>query len=353
MKKTALSASFLGMAFLVSLFAWRSTTSHAAISQWQAISSPNNSGDSELHSISAYSPSEAYAVGTSSVPHSSDTLPIVLHWNGSKWTFVSDFVVPDHTELGAVTEISPSDVWVLGTKVVSQHVYQETLTHWNGKKWNQFAAPSSAVSRFTTISAYSSTDIWAVGGHQVEHWNGQKWMIVSAAIPPNAALYSFEGISSHNSSDVWIVGSYETGDYGPAFSFSEHWDGVQWKLQSTPTSNNDLMRVKAIATNDVWAVGNNQVLRWHGQKWTLVYTATDDLSLLSVDAHSSQDVWCVGRTHSGQPFLLHWNGKTWSTVTLHVAGELNSVVSVPNSSTYLSAGYKLAGPNRTLIEKYN
>src|SRR5581483_2701034 len=104
----------------------------------------------------------------------------------------------------------------------------------------------------------------------------------------------------------------------------EHWNGTAWSVVTTDTMPSSLMAVAAIATNDVWAVGQRgtQTLteHWDGITWSVVPspnggTLNDGLS--GVSAVTSADLWAVGFDITAGPSLTlieHWNGTRWSVV---------------------------------------
>jgi hypothetical protein len=151
---------------------------------------------------------------------------------------------------------------------------------------------------------------------------------------PPALSYSvplLAGVAASSSRDAWIVGS--TGRRGIAW----RWDGTAWRsvpLPSVPGLN--LASVTAVDDGEAWTVGWHSGYRmahaviehWDGLRWRLVPAPyAGPSNLLSVSASGSRDVWAagasfrrdrVGRFPAGgtRPLLLHWDGSTWSTVTL-------------------------------------
>ena len=138
--------------------------------------------------------------------------------------------------------------------------------------------------------------------------------------------------SAVSANDVWAVGAQTVGANDR--TLAEHWNGTTWTIVPTPNPTttywDDLNGVVAIATNDVWAVGDYQInaagyvntfaAHWNGSTWTLVTATTNPMFydwLFAVDAVSSNDVWAVGTSWSAGYFTLveHWNGSTWTTVS--------------------------------------
>ncbi|MFL5734773.1 MAG: hypothetical protein ACJ78Q_16575, partial [Chloroflexia bacterium] len=76
--------------------------------------------------------------------------------------------------------------------------------------------------------------------------------------PAEDELYSVSAVSS---TDVWAVGYYNTTVSSLRYSQTlvEHWNGVQWSVVPSqnvnPIQNNHLYDVSALASNDIWAVG--------------------------------------------------------------------------------------------------
>jgi hypothetical protein len=96
--------------------------------------------------------------------------------------------------------------------------------------------------------------------------------------------------------------------------------------------------VVALTPNDVWAVGDNDILKnggretalqtfvehWDGHSWRVVPSPNrDDQSILqSVSAVSPTDVWAVGASYTGfgevsrsLTLVEHWDGTAWRIVS--------------------------------------
>ena len=172
-------------------------------------------------------------------------------------------------------------------------------------------------SELTATAAVSGTDIWAVGDHKLasgifqtlaEHWNGSSWSMVPT---PNVGggdnfLLSVAAIGT---ADMWAVGISQVNNTSLRSTLTEHWDGTAWTVVASPnvaTKSNSLFGVRAIATNNVIAVGRaessntiGQTLaeQWNGTSWTVMTTANgaesfNELSALTVI--SATNVWAVG-----------------------------------------------------------
>lgn len=261
--------------------------------------------------MSAVSASDAWATGPSG-----DTKPLMMHWDGSTWTRVT---VPDRgfPSLSSVSADSPSDAWAVGTTNGS-HVADVAL-HWNGTKWAQVAVPSPgrSFSGLGSVSAAAPDDVGVAGNlvtgvdaALVLHWNGTSWS--------QAALPRLDGdlaaVTALSPKDAWAVGHY----FGSKFdkSLVLHWNGTAWTRQSSPNpsragaaSINTLNGVNAVSGTDAWAVGfygrvtgqggvdKTLILHWNGSTWVRQASPSVSTSsgLDSVAALSPTDAWATGR----------------------------------------------------------
>src|SRR6185312_14213053 len=84
------------------------------------------------------------------------------------------------------------------------------------------------------------------------------WTQVSSPNPnPNHDFIS--DIAAVSPNDIWMVGSTWDGGESPFRTLTEHWNGSSWTTISSPTpdaSGNLLNGVAALASNNVWAVGD-------------------------------------------------------------------------------------------------
>jgi hypothetical protein len=142
------------------------------------------------------------------------------------------------------------------------------------------------------------------------------------APPPKIQLShaDLNSVSFLSSNDGWAVGYADPQDGEGAVCL--HWDGNLWtRFPCLGSENSSITAVKAIATNDVWAIGRDDgsdvAVHWDGKKWTKVQldpTNKNPVVLMTIDATSSKDVWTAGFTASGDKLagvIEHWDGKAW------------------------------------------
>jgi hypothetical protein len=184
-------------------------------------------------------------------------------------------------------------------------------------------------------AAVASNDIWAVGtvGNGttlsailnseplIEHFNGTRWSVVTSPLPKFGG--ELNGVTALASNNVWAVGQMNStstaGGFPIAIPLIEHWNGMKWTIVSSPNPSPalgaQLLGVAAIAGNNILAVGTGDLVeQWNGTKWSIVsspaFSAGDTLNAISAD--SSPDVWAVGANANNTPQALHFNGQAWS-----------------------------------------
>ncbi|GER90536.1 hypothetical protein KDW_46980 [Dictyobacter vulcani] len=318
-----------------------STTKAQTCKSWQDTYDPQANGplDSMLWSIARVNNHDMWSVGFAHNQTAGTEQIYALHWNGTRWTPKTPAQPSmNPSSLNGVTAIASNDVWAVGSYMDATEQRNDlTLAeHWNGKTWTRIATPSPQ-GGFTNISddlkavtAFSSSDVWAVGSKEgpvgvlLEHWNGKQWSVLSLPYQYEDQLTAISGTSSK---DIWVVGQRMNGHM--FVPLVEHWNGKSWTVvpNQAQTFGGELYSVKAIAANDVWAVGNydapnsssSQALieHWNGSKWSMVASPQGGASsmaylLNAVTATATNDVWAAGSVVDTSPLLEHWNGKKWS-----------------------------------------
>ena len=224
------------------------------------------------------------------------------------------------------------------------------------------------------VAALAPDDVWTAGTFQaedgsgpassfgwvsnIEHWDGTRWSRIPSPTPvvPGGALDStvLTAISFDRPADGWVAG------YASGLAMAAHWNGSRWALTpvlSPPSTyqNSGLglvtevlpLAVSAVAPDDAWLagefaeiIGGNVVPvgsfteHWNGSTWSVVSIPDpDQIDLLGLTAVSATDVWAVGATlgtasTASTAVTLHWDGHAWSEVSAPVqasAAELDAV----------------------------
>jgi hypothetical protein len=335
-----------------------------------------------LAAVSAGSATDAWAVGETRTQK-----PLALHWNGTSWAQVP---TPAPGAFGSflsgVTEISPTNVWAVGSSNGSSGSTSLVL-HWNGTRWAQVPTPSSGISGLSGVSAVAANDIWAVGSGGtlsrettlVLHWDGSRWTRVPSPTPPGQIVALF-AVSAVSANDVWAVGRDLTSTVGKTLVL--HWDGTAWTQVPSPSpgADNQLAGVHMTSATDGWAVGWEStslggnltlVLHWNGTAWTQVPSPTFGLrnggsQLMAVSALTGSDAWASGLFNPKGAvegtLLLHWNGTAWTRVTAPspspggaTGGSGLTGVDMVASADVWSAGLTFdgTGKERTLLLHWN
>jgi hypothetical protein len=334
----------------------------------------------DLLSVSAVSPSDAWATGEAS-PYSNAVA--LLHWNGSTW---AQMTVParKNSMLASVSADSANDAWAVGSTPGSGISTKDLALHWNGTSWAHVRVPSPGTApvadNLVGVSADAPGDAWAVGffftiggtttSALALHWNGTAWTQVAV---PDASQVELRAVTAKSPSDAWAVGdNLHSGQV-----VILHWNGTAWTQAATPAIPASLSAVTELSSTDVWAVGDggepdlSVVLHWDGTSWTRQPspspggTATADISHLNgVSALSATDAWAVGfYGHNtaqfvvSKPLVLHWNGTAWTQTASPFFGTASGLESVqalsPANAWAVGAIFRRGGLDSTVVLHWN
>jgi hypothetical protein len=208
---------------------------------------------------------------------------------------------PVAAEFTGIWGSGTTNVWAVGSRVDSSGIFNSSgfAFHWDGCAWTR--SPLSIAAGLREVWGMTDNDVWAVGdGGTALHWNGSAWTPVSTGV--TSILW---GVSGTATDDVWAVGD------GGAI----HWNGTAWApspgFPIPPPEVNFRGDVWAVAPNDVWVVGNRNLLtRFNGSGWmTTPITADNTHSLFGVWSDGST-AWAVGQGDQIQKF----SGGAWTVI---------------------------------------
>lgn len=330
---------------------------------------PQAAGDTFLDGVTAVSPSSAWAVGTTG---SDEYSGMVQHWDGTKWSTV-ETDLPDGSQgeyFTAVGASSDSDVWAVGSLLKPDYDNYGSALHWNGTTWTHITSPS--LKRFWTsqllgVTVVSPTDAWLVGfGYPrhtylsvpiVLHWNGSTLNPVS--VPhPTGNQSEFDSVSAWSSTDVWAVGYVTSGHSMATWNMVEHWNGTAWHRVAAPSPDkraDTLTSVTAVGPRSAWAVGYGPgtpvVEHTDGNGWQVSSLPKSEQQdeIWAVGGSSDSDVWLVGDQRTGNHSVtatLHWDGTAWVRVPSPTAGafaNLNGIVDNGPGKTWTVGGRSVHG----------
>jgi hypothetical protein len=355
--------------------------------QFHVTASTSGTGNSYLEMVSPVNANDVWAVGIQNdTSISSKTL--AEHWNGSTWSTKAT-VSPsaNHNSLFGVSAVSSSDVWAVGAYTINNPSLFNSATlaeHWNGTSWIKVATPNPSVASYLfAVTAVSSTSVWAVGTYfdfganaylpLVEHYNGSSW---TASFPPGVGITQTElfAVSALNDNDIWAVGSFENGG-NPLQDLAAHWDGASWTMWNPPdtgSGGNEILGVTALESGHAVGVGygSGGSPAEQAAAWDLLATGTFarvDLpasandNLFNSVARSSGSVWAVGfdqsstmvRAATWDPgtHTLTWAGAPGASD--NPSGSFNDYFAVAaiSPSVFWATGFETSGTtDRTLAE---
>ncbi len=203
-------------------------------STWKHIPSPNVADENnQFTSISALSANDIWAVGTSN-GYEGSLLTLTEHWDGSRWSIVSS---PDPSRsrnaLSSVAAASSNDVWAVGALEPAQP--STPLTTAGGYK-----------------QAFDRVIIETDG--LIEHWDGQSWRV--ASFPRLGQHQILSSITAYSSQDVWAAGTYvvDTDQGQVLHGLIEHWDGSAWHSEEDSRAQ-FITGIATSAAGGLWDVG--------------------------------------------------------------------------------------------------
>jgi hypothetical protein len=224
---------------------------HWSGTSWSVVASAKLPKGSFLTAVAAVASNDVWAVGDQ--PGSDIFSSFIEHWNGTSWSVVSSPQFMGESELNGVSADSANDVWAVGRANSAGLV-----EHWNGQTWSVVPSPSitgnpnnSGTGGLNAVTALSPTNVWAVGTRPgpppadieaaIEHWNGTSWSFVA---PASSAGLGFD-IAAVSANNVWaIIGGG-----------AQQWNGTSWSQIANPSGVNELEGVTALSDGTVVAVG--------------------------------------------------------------------------------------------------
>lgn len=264
--------------------------------------------------------------------------PVTFQWNGRSWLLVPS------PEFGAIAAFRRT-AWLVG----KQHG-RAFSARWNGRRWRVVPTPGGRSSDLASAAIVSARDVWAVGqsatGPLLLRWNGEKWALAAGPDFSGADGYYQSVARIPGTSDVWVFGLD-----GNGAELAAQWSGSAWVTYTLPSGGNgsaitDKSLTVASAASAWIGIGvrNNSgsympwLIHWDGSSWSHVPAPNPggNGEISGVSAGSPSDAWAIGSSiitrKKVRPFLLHWDGTRWSTVALPShAGYPGSVAAVPGT----------------------
>jgi hypothetical protein len=319
---------------------WRTLMLHWDGTRWTRVASPAvlNGALGSIEGITALSPTDAWAVGftnPSTIPK-----PLLLHWDGTQWTQVTD-ALPTSGSLEAITITAKGGGWAVGQEVTAAKASKPLILRWDGHGWHKIPGPAAPDESAPKSVAVTSQDTaWATAFvHTASNsWRPEMMRLTAsswgqAAFPldrPNIQLFQ---VASAPDGTAWAVGQDATGYDASRGGIQQppvtmRWTGTTWQAVPVPgVKAAGLEGVTVAADGTAWAVGGTAdgllSVRWTGSTWETESVPIGDFpdsngTLDGVAFDSSADGWAVGfwAPNSGnkpaKPLIVHWDGASWN-----------------------------------------
>ena len=186
---------------------------------------------------------------------------------------------------------------------------------------------------FHGISMASASEGWAVGvtsqspSYVLMQYHQQAWQFYRAPASQIDPTTTLAAVAMVSPSEGWAVGSVTVKD-GIGFfdgGIILHYAHGQWTTDTILAQNTPLQAVTFRGPNDGWIAGfGGVILHYDGIHWQNVSpTSLDPLHMgfaFTSIVTNGADVWAAG-----YDVLLHFNGKTWTHLTLPNGAIANSL----------------------------
>lgn len=309
------------------------------------VPTPNVTGVSnQLFGVGGSSPTDIWAVGdTGAIGNFCSLSTLIDHSNGSTWSISPSPNVPGTAfdRLESVTAVSPSNAFAVGqwsrTPCGNPH---ELSLRWDGHSWT--VVPSDALDELSGVSSVpgKSGSVWAVGTHQptkcgpngcdspvAKRWDANTGSWVKTSVPTsNNSPGRLSAVISLPGGKAWAVGSQ-----GNVEPLVVHWNGTEWTLIPNRLPHSILTAIFASSDADVWTAAvrldpngfaiARYIEHWNGSNWsvTKLPDRPDDF-IAAIGETSAIDVWAASSyfpttsIYSELPLLEHYDGTSWSVV---------------------------------------
>jgi hypothetical protein len=226
------------------------------------------------------------------------------------------------------------------------------------------SAVRGVTGRFDDVWFGGPTRAWAVGSEGdvdtsttpvLAAWDGSAWAPSNDAdaLGTSALL----GVDGAGGSDVWAVG-WSTQGFGRD-TLAAHYDGTSWHA-SSPAPDGELSDVRVLASDDAWAVGSlgdpsvtdehAVAVHWNGSTWSqITVPAGGGRSGLVSIAGTTDDLWAAGYHHQG-PLLMHYDGTSWTQIELPKRTGPIGAVAVSGSTVWAAGDGVFRGDGSSVRE---
>ncbi|MEW2359193.1 hypothetical protein [Spirillospora sp. NPDC029432] len=282
---------------------------------------PNN----YLEDVAAASPDSVWIAGTQGelvvpgpIPGTGRTIPgnpVVRRWKNGGWVEYPLGGLPRQATITNVEAVSPEDVWISGTRHVTDGPARSYIGRFTGSAFAEVPLPSGATGAHLQADA---AGVWLSTAGDLYRWTGGSWAHVTAL--PTLRQHNLQVRSAD---DVWLFG--QTSDYTDTVE-AHRWDGTAWKRVPVEqdTRLGTITDVLPLSSGEAWAAGVDWtdgggravLLRWDGTTWKHV-PVPDGLNALARIARAPDGtLWANGHAtdQPAAPGLIRYRGGAWERV---------------------------------------
>jgi hypothetical protein len=283
---------------------------------------PNN----YLYDVSAASPDSVWITGTQGelvvpgpIPGTGRTIPgnpVVRRWKNGGWTEYHLGGLPGHATITNVETVAPEDVWISGTKYVTDTSPEPYVGRFTGSAFTQVALPPGTTAAHLQADA---SGVWLSTSSDLYRWTGGGSWAHVVALP---ALRQHT-LHVRSADDVWLFG--QVSDTSGIVD-AQHWDGTSWTrfALEQPGRFGTITDVLPLPSGETWAVGVNWsdgggrpiLLRYDGTAWESVPVPAGLNSLSRVVRAPDGTLWANGHAtdQPAAPGLIRYRGGAWERV---------------------------------------
>lgn len=283
-------------------------------SAWQRLPAPVAKGRDvtiQLSSVLPFSTDDVWLFGIRKTYVQTATL-LAYHWNGSSWKREnppSPGTTLDY-RLPVVSALGTDDIWITANNA---YPYDGTVDHWDGSSWS--IVDSLDEGEFTGIDEVSPTNVWVVGttgsAPLASEWNGSTWVDRSAGL--SAAGLSLAGVSVAPDGTVMGLSGFLGGEV--------QWNGSTWQLMAQGNEPDDVFgqQISAASATDAWETGEDGATlicrHWNGIQWSTIGCLTGGATYGTIVDESPTQAWVAGYAGTQTATRLtvgEWNGASWT-----------------------------------------
>jgi hypothetical protein len=333
-----------------------STVSLAGLTGWTQVSSPNfGNQDNVLAGVSAASANDVWAVGTFVPSLNGVFQTLAQHFDGTAWTsFQLPNVGAQQNILQAVSMPGPGKAWAVGDFTNGKFQQQTLVERFDGSVWSVVSSPSPGAKQniLYGVAAITDTDVWAVGAQEdandvwhtlTMHWNGSTWSVVNA-VDAGANGNQFHAVKALATNNVYAVGQ-QAGAGFPSQALIEHWDGKSWTVVTSPTDAQTALPMGVTANASSLIVVGEQESDSAPYTNYVTAGAPTALAIQSTPTQGAgeNDPFAVTIANDGSTWVVGWaiNPSTdlHDPLVLQGINGTFSLVSVPNPSNGGDSGF--------------